>query len=289
MIAAATDKAAVLIEALPYIRKFYGATFVVKYGGSVMRDEGPRTSLMLDLILLKHIGINPVLVHGGGPEINSLLAEFGQKPEFVGGLRVTTPQTMEVVQMVLSGRVNKDIVSGLNRHGGKAVGVSGLDGPILEVEPVSAELGRVGRVIKVDPAPLKMLSREGYIPVVASLGLGPGGESYNINADLAAGELAVALQAAKLIILTDVEGVFTDEDGRPQLVSQLTPKSARALLESGAIKGGMIPKLESCLKAVESGVGRAHIIDGRRKHSLLLEIFTDTGIGTMLAQEEVEE
>lgn len=283
MVSAALDKAAVLIEALPYIRQFKDATFVIKYGGSVMQEPSLQTALMLDLILLKHIGINPVLVHGGGPEITGLLEQLGLTTQFINGLRVTGPEVMRVVQMVLAGQVNKDIVSALNNCGGRAIGLTGLDGPLLEVEPISSVLGRVGRVKQVYPEPLIMLNKEGYIPVVASLGLGPDGESYNINADLVAGELAVALQATKLIMLTDVTGIVQDKGDRKELVSQLTPESARELLSLGQVSGGMLPKLESCIMAVEGGVSRAHIIDGRISHSLLLEIFTHTGIGTMLA------
>ncbi len=289
MVSAALNKAAVLIEALPYIRKFYGATFVIKYGGSVMRESVPRSSLMLDLVLLKHIGINPVLVHGGGPEINDLLEKLALSSDFVNGLRVTSPDVMRVVQMVLSGQVNKDIVAALNSSGGRAIGLSGLDGPIIRVEPISEELGRVGRITEVNPRSLQMLSKDGYIPVLASLGLGPDGHSYNINADLVAGEVAVALNAAKLIMLTDVEGISQTIEGRKKLISQLNPGTAETLLHSGAISGGMLPKLEACIYAVRGGVGRAHIIDGRQDHSLLLEIFTDTGIGTMVTPDNGED
>lgn len=285
MVSAALNKAAVLVEALPYMQRFYGQTFVIKYGGSVMKEKAAGAALMLDIVLLKHIGINPVLVHGGGPEINAMLTKLALESEFKNGLRVTDPATMQVVQMVLSGQVNKDIVNLLNDCGGRAIGLTGLDGPLIEVKPAAPELGRVGQVKKVNSDPLIMLSQKGYIPVVASIGRGPHGESYNINADLVAGELAAALGAAKLILLTDVEGIFAEQEGVRRLVSQLTPSSGQKLLESGQVAGGMIPKLTACIQAVEAGVGRAHIIDGRVAHSLLLEIFTDTGIGTMVAEE----
>ncbi|MDI3281565.1 MAG: acetylglutamate kinase, partial [Bacillota bacterium] len=268
------QKANVLIEALPYIRKFFGRTFVVKYGGNAMTDPELKRSVILDLVLLKFIGINPVIVHGGGPEINGLLKRLGMEATFVNGLRVTDAPTMEVVQMVLIGKVNKELVSLIDQSGGRAVGLSGLDGHLIEALPLDPGLGYVGRVGRINAQLLHLLSREGYIPVVSSVGLGPDGHAYNINADTVAGELAVALEAEKLIMLTDVEGIFARRGDPASLISSLPVARARALIAAGEIDGGMIPKVEACIRAVEGGVGRTHIIDGRLLHSMLLEIFT---------------
>lgn len=276
-------KADILSEALPYIRRFYGKTFVVKYGGSAMGDRAVRESVMRDLVLLKYIGINPVIVHGGGPEITALLKRLGKETNFVHGRRVTDPETMEVAQMVLVGKVNKELVNLLNRHGGRAVGLSGLDAGLIRVRPAEGgSLGRVGEVERIDPEPLHVLSREGYLPVIATVGVGPDGESYNINADLVAGDLAVALEAEKLIMLTDVEGLRADPQDPKSLLAVVGAAEARRLIATGAIEGGMIPKVEACVRAAEGGVARTHIIDGRVPHALLLEVFTDEGIGTMV-------
>lgn len=276
-------KARTLSEALPYLRRFAGRTFVVKYGGSAMGDAATRESIMQDLVLLKYVGINPIVVHGGGPEITALLKRLGKETTFVNGQRVTDPETMEVVQMVLIGKVNKELVSLIGRHGGKAIGVSGLDARLIRVKPArGGVLGRVGEVERIDPEPLQTLSREGYLPVIATVGVGPDGEAYNINADLVAGELAVALGADKLIMLTDVEGLRADPADPASLLSTVTVAEARRLMGSGVIAGGMIPKVEACIRAALGGVARTHIVDGRVAHSLLLEIFTDRGIGTMV-------
>jgi acetylglutamate kinase len=276
-------KAETLAEALPYIRRFYGRTFVIKYGGSAMGDEAVRESVLVDLVLLKYIGINPVVVHGGGPEITAFLKRLGKETTFIGGQRVTDAETMDVAQMVLVGKVNKDLVNVINRYGGRAVGLSGLDAGLIRVRPAAGgQLGRVGEVEAIDPEPLNLLSREGYLPVIATVGTGPDGRSYNINADLVAGELAAALGAEKLIMLTDVEGLRADPTDPGSLLSTVTPVEARRLIASGAIAGGMIPKVEACLRAAGAGVARTHIIDGRVRHALLLEVFTDQGIGTMV-------
>ncbi|MBO8142714.1 MAG: acetylglutamate kinase [Firmicutes bacterium] len=276
------EKAEVLIEALPYIRTFFGKTFVIKYGGSAMTDPELKKAVVLDVILLKYVGVNPVLVHGGGPEISQWMRRVGKEPRFVNGLRVTDPDTMEIVQMVLAGKVNKDVVALINRYGGKAVGLCGHDGNLMTARPRSPELGLVGDVESVNAPLLHLLCREGYIPVIASVGAGLDGKSYNINADSAAGDLAAALKADKLIMLTDVEGIFAEEGNPDSLISALEVERARRLIAEGRISGGMIPKVEACIKALDSGVPRTHIIDGRRVHSLLLEIFTDKGIGTMV-------
>lgn len=280
--ASLTEKANVLIEALPYIRTFFGKTFVIKYGGSAMTDDELKKAVILDVILLKYVGVNPVLVHGGGPEISQWMRKVGKEPRFVNGLRVTDAETMEIVQMVLAGKVNKDIVGLINRYGGKAIGLSGHDGNLITARQLGGDLGLVGEVETINAGLLHLLNQEGYIPVIASIGAGYDGESYNINADAVAGDLAAALKADKLIMLTDVEGIFADEGDPRSLISALEVDRARRMIAEGRISGGMIPKVEACIKALESGVPRTHIIDGRRLHSLLLEIFTDKGIGTMV-------
>lgn len=288
------EKANVLIEALPYIRTFFGKTFVIKYGGNAMISPELKKAVMLDVILLKYVGLNPVLVHGGGPEIDTMMKRLGKTPAFAGGLRVTDAETMDIVQMVLVGKVNQEIVSLINQYGGKAVGVSGKDGNLIVAKKRPHEtvhmdgnaqvvdLGHVGDVESINPQIIQTLSKEGYIPVISSIGVGLGGESYNINADVVAGEVAAALKADKLIMLTDVEGIFENPQDPSSLISTLSMEVARALIQRGAISKGMIPKVEACMKAVESGVTRTHIVDGRRLHSILLEIFTDQGIGTMV-------
>lgn len=288
------EKAHTLIEALPYIRTFFGKTFVIKYGGNAMISPELKKAVMLDVILLKYVGLNPVLVHGGGPEINEMMRRLDKQPEFAGGLRVTDAETMEIVQMVLVGKVNQEIVSLINQYGGKAVGLSGKDGNLIvarrrppqtvQVDGLSkvVDLGFVGDVESVNPEIIHILSKEGYIPVISSIGVGLDGESYNINADVVAGEIAAALKADKLIVLTDVEGIFADPSDPSSLISTLEIEAARSLIDQGVISKGMIPKVEACMKAVESGVSRTHIVDGRRLHSILLEIFTDQGIGTMV-------
>lgn len=282
-------KANVLIEALPYMRTFYGKTFVVKYGGNAMVNEELKKAVMLDLILLKFIGINPVIVHGGGPEISAVMERFGKKAEFVNGMRVTDKETMDIVQMVLIGKVNTEIVSLINRYGGKAVGLSGKDGNLIVsrrclADDPTVDLGFVGEVERINPHMVNVLSREGYIPIIAGVGAGLDGESYNINADLVAGELAAALKAEKLIMLTDVEGIYQDYSDKGSLISALAVDRAHQMIAEGSIEGGMIPKVEACIRALEAGVSRTHIVDGRGMHSVLLEIFTDTGIGTMVVR-----
>ena len=295
MVDGLVEKANVLIEALPYIRTFFGKTFVIKYGGSAMHDPELKKAVMLDVILLKYVGLNPVLVHGGGPEINQMMKRLGKEPAFVGGLRVTDEETMEIVQMVLVGKVNQEIVSLINRFGGKAIGLSGKDGNLLiarkrpaavAVEngsgPKEVDLGYVGDIESVNVEPINLLSKAGYIPVVSSIAVGLDGESYNVNADSVAGHLAAALKADKLIMLTDVEGIFENPKDPGSLISTLETERALRMIEEGKIAGGMIPKVEACIRALEAGVTRTHIIDGRRMHSLLLGIFTDRGIGTMV-------
>lgn len=286
------DKAKILIEALPYIRTFADKTFVIKYGGQAMVSDELKKSVMMDIILLKYIGINPIVVHGGGAEVTQMLKRLGKETVFANGLRVTDAETMEVVEMVLTGKINKEIVSLINRNGGKAVGLSGKDSNLLVArrrppERVSGsdelvDLGYVGEIVQVNPGVIHSLSREGYIPVISSIAAGQDGESLNINADHVAGELAAALGAEKLILLTDVEGIFASADDPSTLISSLPKDQALTMIEAGKINKGMIPKVEACLTALEHNVKRTHIIDGRLPHSLLLEIFTDHGIGTMV-------
>ena len=272
----AGERAQVLVEALPYIKRFHGQTVVVKLGGAAM-EEG-KSDTLLDVVLLRYVGMHPVLVHGGGHEITAMSERLGLKPEFRNGLRVTDASTIEVVKMVLTGKINPDLVASLNRLGAQAVGMSGEDGASIIAKPQDANLGFVGRVTQVNPEPITALIDGGYVPVIASIGLGYDGNAYNINADTVAAELAVALRAAKLVLLTDVPGVLGPDQ---RVLSELRRADAAEMLRSQAISGGMIPKLEACLRALD-GVPSAHVLDGRLPHALLLELFTESGIGTMV-------
>jgi acetylglutamate kinase len=276
-----TDKAAVLVEALPYIRRFFDKTIVIKYGGSAMDDPELRASFAVDVVLLKYIGLRPVIVHGGGPQIGATLARLGRESVFVDGRRITDDETMEVVEMVLGGKLNREIVALVQQAGGRAMGLTGSDGDMLRVEKLVGErdLGRVGRVVEVNPAAIAAASDAGFVPVIAPIGVDAKGVTYNVNADEAAGAIAAALHAEKLILLTDVEGVL-DEGGR--LIRQLAVDEARKQIAEGSIRGGMIPKIECCVTALEAGVASAHVLDGRMRHALLLEIFTDGGVGTLI-------
>lgn len=285
-------KAEILIEALPYIQKLYGKTVVIKYGGNAMINDELKNSVIEDITLLKYIGMNPVLVHGGGPDINKALQKFDVKSEFVNGLRVTDSQTIEVAQMVLVGKTNKEIVSLLNGKGAKAIGLCGIDGKLIECEQYKTEIdgelkdiGYVGTITKINSKVLDLISKDEYIPVVAPIGVGPNGESYNINADTVAGEIAAALQAEKLMLLTDVEGVKPSKDS-DSIIPALTIDEVHELIGKKVIAGGMIPKVLGCVDALEKGVGRTHIIDGRIPHCILLEIFTYKGIGTMIMKDK---
>ncbi|MBS3948820.1 MAG: acetylglutamate kinase [Dethiobacter sp.] len=285
-------KAEVLMEALPYLRNFADKSFVIKYGGQAMVSDDFKKSVIMDIILLKYIGINPILVHGGGAEVTRMLERLGKGAVFANGLRVTDAETMEIVEMVLVGKVNKEIVGLVNGHGGKAVGLSGKDANLLVAKrrppekvngsDLVVDLGYVGDIVQVNPGVLQTLSSQGYIPVISSVAVGQEGESLNINADHVAGELAAALSAEKLILLTDVEGIFADPANPASLISSLPKEQALTMIGEGKINKGMIPKVEACLMAVNQGVRRTHIIDGRLPHALLLEIFTDHGIGTMV-------
>ncbi|HBH02337.1 MAG TPA: acetylglutamate kinase [Candidatus Rokubacteria bacterium] len=278
-------RAEILLEALPYIREFRGKTIVIKYGGAAMERADLKEPFALDVILLRFVGIKPVIVHGGGPQIGALMQRLGKEPRFVGGMRVTDEETVEIVEMVLVGRINKEIVGLINHHGGKAVGLSGKDAQLLRARrrlhrlPSGEEvdIGLVGEVEAVNTEPIRLLEDAGFITVIAPVGVGAGGETYNINADLVAGQVAAALGAEKLIHLTDVQGI-RDRDDR--LISTLARKDAERLMGEGVIEGGMLPKVESALRALEGGTAKAHIIDGRVPHAILLELFTRSGIGT---------
>ena len=272
------ERAKVLVEALPYIKRFHGQIVVVKVGGKAI--EQARDETLLDIVLLRYVGMQPVLVHGGGPDITAMSERLGLKAEFKNGLRITDDKTMEVVKMVLTGKVSPDLVAAIHRLGGQAVGMSGEDGPTIIAEPLDQDMGFVGRVTQINREPITALLGRGYIPVIASIGLGYDGHAYNINADTVAAEIAVALGAAKLILLTDVAGVL-GVDG--DVVAVLTKEDAQHRIDTGAVTGGMIPKLEACLRALD-GVPLAHIVDGRTPHAMLLELFTESGIGTMVTR-----
>lgn len=279
------NKVNLLVEALPYIKALTGKTVVVKYGGHSMESPEIKKAVILDLILLKYVGMNPVVVHGGGPEINAVMSKLNIEPQYHKGLRITNKEVMDVVQMVLVGKVGQELTTLINHYGGKAIGISGKDGNTLLARKKlldGVDLGFVGEVEKVNPELLLSVINAGYIPIISPVGVGLDGESYNINADSVAGEIAAALKAEKLIILTDVEGIFEDPSKPESLFTALQVQKAKRLIEAGAISSGMIPKVEACIKALEYGVNRTHIIDGRQAHSMLLEIFTDAGIGTMV-------
>ncbi|MCG8995532.1 acetylglutamate kinase [Laribacter hongkongensis] len=286
-LADAQNKAAILAEALPYIRAFAGKTIVIKYGGNAMTDPELKAGFARDVVMLKLVGMNPVVVHGGGPQINDLLGRLGKQGEFVAGMRVTDPETMDVVEMVLGGLVNKEIVSLINQAGGKAIGLTGKDGNFIRARKLyiqdgsdeGIDIGQVGEVDSIDPQVVQLLDTQDFIPVIAPVGVGPDGMAYNINADLVAGKLAETLGASKLVLMTNTPGVL-DRDGN--LLTGLTAKSIDALFADGTLSGGMLPKISSALDAARGGVESVHIIDGRVKHALLLEILTAAGVGTMI-------
>jgi len=289
----AAERARILTEALPYIQRFQGKTIVVKYGGNAMIDDALKSAFARDIVLMKLVGMNPVVVHGGGPQIGKLLERIGKKSEFIQGMRVTDRETMDVVEMVLGGLVNKEIVSLINQHGGKAVGLTGKDGQFIRARKMllskageddrpaaeKIDIGQVGEIDSIDPSLVAFLDSGDFIPVIAPIGVGPDGAAYNINADVAAGKLAITLNAEKLILLTNTTGVL-DKSG--QLLTGLDVKRVEALINDGTISGGMLPKVNYALDAVNSGVKAAHIIDGRAAHAVLLEVFTDQGVGTLI-------
>ncbi len=283
-------KELVLIEALPYIREFYDSIMVIKIGGSIMANQEILESFIQDVILLRYIGIHPIVVHGGGPEISEAMKRFGKKAEFVAGLRITDRETLEIARMVLLGSINAELVSLIGKHGGKGIGLSGKDGmlivarkkPPMNVNGENVDLGYVGEVESINPEILMITAGKGYIPVISPIAIDKEGNSLNVNADTVAGAIAVAVRAKKLISITDVEGVRADPNDPSKVISQFTPSEFHRLVEAGIIKGGMIPKVEACVQAVERGVERAHIIDGRIPHAIILELLTDAGIGTMV-------
>jgi acetylglutamate kinase len=285
----AAQKAQTLAEALPYIKRFFDKTIVIKYGGNAMTEPALQDCFARDVVLLKLVGMNPVVVHGGGPQINSLLDRLGKKGTFIQGMRITDEETMDVVEMVLGGQVNKEIVNLINRHGGKAVGLTGQDGNFIrakkllmankEVPGEMIDIGSVGDITAIDPSLISFLDTGDFIPVIAPIGVGPDGETYNINADVVAGKLAEILNAEKLILLTNTPGVL---DKAGNLLTGLTPKQVDEMVEDGTLSGGMLPKISSALDAARSGVKSVHIIDGRVEHALLLEVLTDEGVGTLI-------
>ncbi len=282
-------KASILAEALPYIKRFHGRTIVVKYGGNAMTDEHLKQCFARDVVLLKLVGMNPVVVHGGGPQIDDLLKRVGKQGQFIQGMRVTDAETMQVVEMVLGGQVNKDIVNLINQHGGKAVGLTGKDGNFIRAKKLLMEskdkpgdmidIGQVGDIVAIDPSLIALLDTGAFIPVIAPIGVGAEGETYNINADVVAGKIAEILKAEKLVLLTNTPGVL-DEQGK--LLTGITPKEIDDMVAAGTLSGGMLPKIGSALDAARSGVKSVHIIDGRVEHALLLEILTDEGVGTLI-------
>lgn len=288
------ERAEILVEALPYIRRFYDKIIVIKYGGHAMVDEDLKYLFARDVVMMKYIGLHPVVVHGGGPQISSYLKRLGKNSQFVQGMRVTDQETMDIVEMVLVGKVNKEIVGMINHHGGKGVGLSGKDGNLILAEkyylsrekakdtpPEIIDIGLVGKVVSINTELIMSLVGKGFIPVIAPTGVGTENETYNINADIVAGEVASALGAEKLVLLTDVEGVL---DEQKQLINTMDEQRALGLIQTGVIEGGMFPKVKCCLKSIRKGVRKAHIVDGRLKHAILLEIFTDSGIGTEIAK-----
>jgi len=286
---APSDQAAILAEALPYIKRFHGRTIVVKYGGNAMTDEKLKQCFARDVVLLSLVGMHVIVVHGGGPQIEHLLARVGKKGEFIQGMRVTDAETMEIVEMVLGGQVNKDVVNLINQAGGKAVGLTGKDGNFIRAKKLLLEnkdkpgemidVGQVGDILQIDPALIGHLQSSGFIPVIAPIGVGKGGETYNINADVVAGKIAEVLKAEKLVLLTNTPGVL---DKAGALITGITPKQIDEMVNDGSLSGGMLPKISSALDAARNGVKSVHIIDGRVEHALLLEILTDHGVGTMI-------
>ncbi len=288
-------KADILIEALPYIEDFHGKIVVIKYGGNAMVNDDLKEKVMQDIALMRFVGIHPVIVHGGGPEITGFLAKLGKKTDFVSGLRVTDAETVEVAEMVLDGKINSEIVKRMNRRGVRAVGLSGEDANLIRAKkklatvyenemPKEVDIGYVGQVASINTDILETLIKHDYVPVIAPIGIGVDGENYNINADYVAAKVAGALQAERLILLTDVEGVYKDFNDKSSFLSMLTAKQAREYIHDGVIQGGMIPKIEACLSAIDDGVVKAHIIDGRLPHSLILEMFTAEGVGTQVVR-----
>lgn len=278
------EKAAILVEALPYIKDFYGKRVVIKYGGAAMTDCNLKQKVMQDIVLMRYVGMQPIVVHGGGPAINSMLNRLGIESEFINGLRVTSEDAMEIVEMVLGGKINGEIVSGINASGGNAIGITGKDGNLIEAQPMDPDgvMGFVGEIVNINPQIVETIIENGYIPVIAPIGIDEEQAAYNINADLVAAAIAVKMKADKLVLLTDVPGLLQNPQDSSSLISELKVSEVEGYVQQGVIAGGMVPKVQCCVEAVTGGVGRTHIIDGRVPHSILLEIFTREGIGTMV-------
>ncbi len=278
----------ILVEAIPYIQQYHNKIVAIKYGGNAMINEELKMQVMQDIVLLTYLGIKVVLIHGGGPEISTLLKKVGKQSEFVDGLRVTDRETVDYVQMALAGKVNKDLVNLLQVHGGKVIGISGIDGGLIQAEIKDERLGFVGEIQQINPAPIMTLLEQGYIPVISTLGCDAKGNIYNINADTAAAHIAGAIGAQSLIVMTDIAGILRDKDNPKTLISEVTLKQAEQLFEDGIISGGMVPKVHCCIDAINRGVERVFVLDGRLPHSILLEILTDEGVGTMFLKEDVD-
>lgn len=276
------ERANTICEALPYIHKYRGKTLVVKYGGNAMNDEAVTETILQDIAALKIVGVNPILVHGGGPEINKLLSRLGIKPQFVNGMRVTDEATMEVAQMILCGKINKNIVGKLNSLGVKAIGLCGKDSQLIKAERLDKNLGYVGKVTEINSRLLDILAEDEFIPVIASIATDDEGNSYNVNADVAAAAIGAAMHAEKLLFLTDIDGIMADKDDRETLIDRITVTKLKKMMASGAISSGMLPKAQSCIDAIERGINSVLILNGTLPHSILLELFTDDGVGTMI-------
>ena len=290
------EKAKILTQALPFIKRYHGKTIVIKYGGSAMTDQKIKEQFIQDVVLMKFVGINPVVVHGGGPEINAMLEKIGKESRFVEGNRVTDLETVEIVEMILSGKVNKDLVSNINRHGGRAIGLSGKDDNMILVEKKFIEkdgetidIGYVGEIKEINTDIIDMLDFNNYIPVISTIGVDKEGQTYNINADYVAGEIAGKIKADRLIFLTDVDGIMQDHTNKETLISDITRKEVEILIEDGTISGGMLPKVETCLHALKKGVENVIILNGKIEHSILLELFTEEGAGTLLKENTTQE
>lgn len=290
------EKAKILTQALPFIKRYHGKTIVIKYGGSAMTDQKIKEQFIQDVVLMKFVGINPVVVHGGGPEINAMLEKIGKESKFVEGNRVTDLETVEIVEMILSGKVNKDLVSNINRHGGRAIGLSGKDDNMILVEKKFIEkdgevidIGYVGEIKEINTDIIDMLDFNNYIPVISTIGVDKEGQTYNINADYVAGEIAGKIKADRLIFLTDVDGIMQDHTNKETLISDITRKEVEILIEDGTISGGMLPKVETCLHALKKGVENVIILNGKIEHSILLELFTEEGAGTLIKENKTQE
>ena len=276
------ERANIICEALPYIRKYSGKTLVIKYGGNAMNDEAITTTILQDIAALKIVGVNPILVHGGGPEINKMLSRLGVQPQFKNGLRVTDEQTMEVAQMILCGKINKNIVGELNGLGVKAIGLCGKDSQLIKAETLDPELGYVGKITEINAKLLEILARDEFIPVIASIATDENGNSYNVNADTAAAAIGAAMHAEKLLFLTDIDGIMTDKDNTETLINRITVSGLKKMIADGTVSGGMVPKAQSCIDAIERGINSVFVLNGTLPHSILLELFTDSGVGTMI-------